>query len=109
MQGYRLYVLDAAGHTAWGIWAEVAESDFHQIVEKWSDPQQGELPPMEARLANGIPRYPETVGLPAMLQLTGPTTRPELTFDGSSIHPFVVECRHGVCTHRVMEWLQDVR
>lgn len=100
-------LLDAEGATAWGIWAEVAEVDFRLIVEKWSDPDQASLPPVEAVLANRVRDYPETIGLPAKLRLTGPTTRPQLTFGRSSVHPFATECENGVCVHRVMEWLQD--
>jgi len=99
-------LLDADGETAWGIWAEVGEADFRRIVDMWSDPNQASQPPMEAVLANRVVGYPETVGLPAKLRLTGPTTRPQLTFDRSSVHPFATECEHGVSSHRVMEWLQ---
>jgi len=69
---------------------------------------QADLPPVEALLPNQVPNYPETVGLPVTLRMTGPTTRPELAFDRSSIHPFALECRNGVCIHRVMEWLENV-
>lgn len=99
-------LLDADGETAWGIRAEVGEADFRRIVDMWSDPNQARQPPMEAVLANRVAGYPETVGLPAKLRLTGPTTRPQLTFDRSSVHPFATECEHGVSAHRVMEWLQ---
>jgi hypothetical protein len=100
-------LLDADDVTAWGVWAEIAEADFRLIVDRWSDPQQADLPPMEAALANAIPAYPDTVGLPATLRMTGPTTRPALSFEGVSAHPFVLECQKGVCTHRVMEWLAN--
>jgi hypothetical protein len=105
----KVALLDAEGQTAWGLWAEVAEADFRHIVEKWSDPQQASLPPVEALLANRVPDYPETLGLPATLRMTGPTTRPELAFDRLSIHPFAIECQNGVCTHRVMEWFENMK
>jgi hypothetical protein len=102
-------LLDGDEPAAWGLWAEVAEPDFNRIVERWSDPDQAGVPPMLASIANRVPGYPDTVGLPAALHLTGPSTRPELTFAGPSIHPFVQECKRGVCTHRVMEWLDSIR
>ena len=101
-------LLDSPEGSAWGLWVEVAEANFHLVVEKWSDPGQADLPAIEAALANSVPGYPDTIGLPANLRLTGPTTRPEIAFDASSIHPFVVECRNGVCAHRVSEWLAGV-
>jgi hypothetical protein len=102
-------LLDAEESTRWGLWAEVARADFHRIVETWSDPGQSELPAMEATIANRVPGYPETLGLPVTLRLTGPTTRPSLAFGADSIHPFALECRRGVCVHRVMEWLASIR
>jgi hypothetical protein len=102
-------LLDAEQPAAWGLWAEVAEPDFKRIVEKWADVDQASLPPMLASIANRVPGYPDTVGLPAALHLTGPATRPVLTFAGPSPHPFVQECERGVCTHRVMDWLEAMR
>ena len=43
------------------------------------------------------------------LRLTGPTTRAALAVESSSTHPFAVEVRAGVYTHRVMEWLDAMR
>jgi hypothetical protein len=102
-------LLDADGQTAWGLWVELELADFRRIVEAWSDPAQATFPPMQASVANRVPGYPETLGLQATIRLTGPTTRPSLTLDDSSFHPFAVECRSGVCTHRVMEWLAEMR
>ncbi len=94
---------------AWGLWAEVAEQEFQKIVRRWSDPDQANEPAMEARIANHVPGYPETRGLPVSLRLTGSKTRPALSVEPYSVHPFVVECRDGVCSHRVVEWLESMR
>jgi hypothetical protein len=102
-------LLDGDGETGWGLWAEVEAADFRRIVEMWTDAEQAGIPPMRARVANRVPGYPETVGLPVILTLTGPTTRPRLAFDATSDHPLALECQAGVCTHRVMEWLADLR
>jgi hypothetical protein len=102
-------LLDATDTTHWGLWAEVAATDYRQIVERWSDPRQSDLPAMQATIANRVPGYPETLGLPVTLRLTGPTTRPSLAFGADSIHPFALECNGGVCVHRVMEWLASLR
>jgi hypothetical protein len=101
-------LLDANDGTGWGLWVEVAESDFQTIVATWSDPQQGKIPLIAAVIANRVPGYPETMGLPLTLRLTGPTTRPQLAFADTSDHPFATECRRGVSCHRVMEWLADM-
>jgi hypothetical protein len=102
-------LLDGDGPTHWGLWAEISQTDFQRIWDLWSDPKQSDEPPMKATIANRIPGYPETVGLPVSLRLTGPTTRPALSFESDSSHPFAVECLGGVCTHRVIEWLETIR
>jgi hypothetical protein len=98
-------LLDAPGATAWGLWAEVGEDDAKVIYDRWDDADQAAHAPFEATLANRVPGYPDTLGLPLSVQLMGPKTRPSLAFDESSIHPFARECLAGVCVHRVMEWL----
>jgi hypothetical protein len=101
----QVQVHDRDQNAGWGLWAEVAEPDFHRVLERWSDPAQAAEPPMSALLANRVAGYPDTLGLPATLRLTGPTTRPALHLEAGLQHPFAVEVRRGVYTHRVMEWL----
>lgn len=88
----------------WGLWAEVPESEFRRILELWSAPDQASESPIKASLANAIPGYPETLGLPLLVRLTGPTSRPELSFAPGADHPFVDECTSGVDPHRASEW-----
>src|SRR5688572_12832266 len=78
-------LLDAPGISSWGLWAEVTEEDSRVIWKAWNDPDQNRIPPMQARLANRIPGYPDTIGLPVLLKLTGPTTRPELSLTKDSL------------------------
>ncbi|MDF1561648.1 MAG: DUF2199 domain-containing protein [Deltaproteobacteria bacterium] len=89
----------------WGIWAEVSEEDFERVVDHWEDPAQERLPAMEAKLANTIPGYPPTVGLPVHLRLTGPATRPELVIAPEADHPFATLLREGVDAHTVAGWM----
>ena len=88
----------------WGLWAEVPEPAFRRILELWSAPDQASEPAIEAALANVIPSYPDTLGLPLIVRLTGPTSRPELRFAPDVDHPFVRECISGVDTHRASGW-----
>ncbi len=91
--------------THWGLWTEVAREVFERVVELWSDPNQINEPPLPARLANHIPTYPETIGLPCALQLTGPNTRAEIVFSPEIDHPLVEEYESGVSAHRAIEWV----
>ena len=100
-----LNLTDVDDTTRWGLWAEIAEKDATRILELWSDPDQRNEPPFRGTLANHLPGYPETLGLPVEVRLTGPTTRPEIAFPAHAQHPLAAECRSGVTAHRVMEWL----
>ena len=101
-------VRDLANGIWWGLWAEVPESDFRRILELWSAPDQASEPPIESSLANVIPGYPETLGLPLIVRLSGPTSRPELSFSPEADHPFVDECMSGVDAHRAAEWNERI-
>jgi len=102
-------LLDAPGTSGWGLWAEVSEDDSVVIYNAWDDPEQNRIPPMQARLANRIPGYPDTIDLPVLLRLTGPKSRPELSLTSDSLHPFARECLAGVCVHRVKDWLDATK
>ena len=94
----------------WGLWAEVDDVAFRRILELWADPEQDKAPAMPGTLANRVPGYPDTTGLPVVLKMTGVSTRPALAFeDLGRNHPFVNECTDGVTTHRLMEWLDAFR
>ena len=97
-------VRDEADGIWWGLWAEISEPAFRRILELWSAPDQANEPPIEGVLANLIPSYPDTLGLPLVVRLTGPASRPELCFGPDSAHPFVRECASGVDAHRASEW-----
>jgi hypothetical protein len=102
-------VLDQGRTMAWGLWAEVAEADFDEIVALWRDPQQDRHPPIKARVANRVPGYPSTIDMPVELRLTGPKTRPKLAVPPDVTHAFGLECRAGVTSHQVYEWLARAR
>jgi hypothetical protein len=91
----------------WGIWVEVTASDFKTAWDRWDDADQLRQPPFPAVLANSVGGYTETVGLSGLVQLTGPTTPPEFTFDGHIDHPFAREQREGVFPERRLEWLMQ--
>lgn len=87
----------------WGLWAEVEAPTYHRIGDLWDDPDQGAEPPLACTLANALPNYPSTLGLPGALQLRSPTLRPALTLSPSG-HPFAVEANAGVPFERALEW-----
>jgi hypothetical protein len=86
-----------------GVWAEVDEPSFRSIVDHWDDPDQNQLPPFEAYLANDIPSLNKTCGLKVKLQLTGASSRPSITVPPSS-HPLRQEQSEGITAHRAAEY-----
>lgn len=92
----------------WGLWAEVDKPTFRTIVENWTAAEQGQLPALSATIANTVPGYPSTLGLPAKLMMTAPTTRPTLEFPRDLDHPFAADTQNGVTASRVHEWLQTM-
>ena len=72
----------------WGVWVEVSERDFRIAWARWDDTDQAQEAPFPAVVANSIAGYPRTLGLPGMVQLTGPTTPPTFNVAPDLDHPF---------------------
>lgn len=86
-----------------GLWAEVDEPTFGQILRLWKDPAQADTPLLPGTLTNDVPLVPPTAGLPIGLRLTGPKTRPEF-FIANTEHPLALEQRCGIDPHRALEY-----
>jgi len=89
---------------AWGTWAAVDEADFRRYRALYDDPDAHREPPFAGRIANQLPGYPQTLGLPVTIRLGGGSDRPSLTVDDAD-HPLAVEQRDGVYLERVLEML----
>jgi hypothetical protein len=86
-----------------GVWVEVERSVFDRVRELWDAEAQDQEPAFVASLANAIPSCPPTTGLPAMLKLTGPTSRPDVLIPPSD-HPLHREQCLGISAHRANEY-----
>jgi hypothetical protein len=89
----------------WGIWVEVSAAAFKTAWDRWDDHAQAREAPFPGVLANTVRGYPSTLGLPGLVQLTGPTTPPEFRFAAEVDHAFAQEQRDGVFPERRLEWL----
>jgi hypothetical protein len=87
---------------AWGVWARVDEEHFRRYDELWDDPGRGREPPFPGRLANQLPGYPQTLGLPVTVRLGWGNARPTFTVDDPA-HPLAAEQKEGVYLERVLE------
>ncbi len=94
---------------SWGLWVEVDEAAFSRILERWNDEEQANEPLLPATIANAIPGY-ETLGLPTHIQLTGPSTRPDIVLapaPSNNTEPdntFAMQCRAGVDRDQAYQW-----
>ena len=89
----------------WGIWVEVSAESYRRTDALWDAPEQTAEPPFPATLANEIPEFPGSLGLPGTVQLMGPTSIPWLTLAGDLEHPVARMHRKGVFLEQVLEWL----
>jgi len=92
---------------AWGLWAEVDEADFARVLERWNDTDQANEPPFAATIANAVPGY-DTCGLSAQVQLTGPTTRPDIVLSPASENTFARQCLAGIDQHLAHTWVRSM-
>jgi hypothetical protein len=90
----------------WGLWVKVSRDAFLRIVDLWHDPDQHLEPAKDAELANRIPGYADTLGLPCSLQLRSPRQRPSVTL--ATDHELAAEQRAGVQPHRAGDWLRSM-
>ena len=90
-----------------GAWVEIDEAAFQRIVELWKEPDQSQEPPFRAILANAIPMHESTLGLEVRLQLTGPTSRPDI-FVLDACHTIHREQTEGISEHRAYEYTRLV-
>jgi len=61
-----------------GAWVEVSPEAFQQIHSLWDDPNQASHAPFAGTLANEIYNCKGSIGQEVELQLTGPTSRPDI-------------------------------
>ncbi|WP_158545130.1 DUF2199 domain-containing protein [Dyella monticola] len=91
-----------------GVWVQTSEAAFRRIYMLWSDESQANEPPFEVTIANRISTLPDTRGLAASLQLTGPKTRPDV-FVAVVGHPITDQQRNGITAHRAYEYTTSAR
>ena len=98
-----LRVVDWDDNYCIGAWVEVERAVFDRVRELWDAPDQDQEPAFSATLANAIPPYAATLGLPVALHLTGPTSRPSILVPESE-HPLYREQFQGISAHRADEY-----
>ena len=87
----------------WGVWVEVVEPDFYRYVELYDKDGSAESP-VPGTIANSMPAYPPTLGLPVSVQFQSSTSRPTVSALVSG-HPIAQEQATGIDNQRYHEIL----
>ena len=93
-------ILGHAQVFAWGVWVEVAETDFERMGEVWETVGRESEPPYQARIDTALPIYPTTVGLAAQLVTRPVGHRPAVQLIPTG-HPLCAEQLDGVPFERI--------
>jgi hypothetical protein len=86
---------EQSGYYGWGVWVELLESNFCRYVELYDQDGSSE-PVVPGQIANEIPGYPSTLGLPITVQFQDSTSRPNVNVPMSSNHPLAAQQSNGV-------------
>jgi hypothetical protein len=81
----------------YGVWTEVAMSDFQELLRRWRDPDQA--PAVDSILANELAPYVATTGLAARLEPVSADRLPRVELADSD-HPLVTDQRIGISAGR---------
>ncbi len=91
-----------------GAWVEMAESDIREILNVWEDQMQSRCPPFSGSLANEIYGHAGSCGLKVEVQLTGPTTRPDIVVLASQSDLYRRQ-RDGISDHEAFGYSERQR
>ena len=86
----------------YGTWVEVDGRSFDRLGELWDDERGLHEPPFTGRLANELPPYVGTLGLPVMLQLREVSLLPTVELVETD-HVLRAEQRNGITAARAQE------
>ena len=91
----------------WGIWAEVSHEAHDTYLDGFNS-DMSQHPPLSGTLANCIPGYPETIGVPVEVHLQEMTSRPQFRFPPAVQHALAHEQRLGISSRRHHDILVEV-
>jgi hypothetical protein len=88
----------------WGVWAEVNEDVFKAITESWDrEGREALVGPCQGFLGNSLSLYPETLGLPLVIQIMPVGTRPLFRVADTN-HSLGIEQRYGITSEHAQEY-----
>jgi hypothetical protein len=86
---------EQSGYYGWGVWVELPETSFYRYVELYDEDGSSE-PVVSGHIANEIPAYPSTLGLPVTVQFQDSTSRPTVNVPTTSNHALAAAQSRGI-------------
>lgn len=91
--------LDQDDSFGWGVWVELAK-DKHDEYLAGFNADLSTTPRFPGRIANTIPGYPDTMGMPVEVQFLTEGARPSFHFPTDAAHALALEQSHGITSKR---------
>lgn len=98
---------DEDGFFGWGAWAEVEWSVFERYLELYDEDGRSERT-HNGLLANVLPGYGHTIGVPVLIQFRESTKRPALKLLPTDQSPLATEQREGIAHRRHQEIVEQL-
>jgi hypothetical protein len=89
------------------VWAAISAADFERSVELWDQAGREGEPAYLRTLANEIPLFPGSLGLPLQVNTMSVGERPWLQLLPGD-HPLIVEQLDGITQARVQEIAEEM-
>ena len=95
---------DQPGYYGWGVWVQIEGKDLRKYLEFYDKDGTAE-PPISGTLANELPTYGSTLGMPLLVQFRTASERPAIEFADGNAHPLAREAKIGMSYGRFHEVL----
>ncbi|MFT3986515.1 DUF2199 domain-containing protein [Aestuariivirga sp.] len=92
---------------AWGAWVEVTWQVFQRYLELYENDGSAE-PRVEGALANELPAYANSMGMPVLIQFEDPKNRPSIYLGPDNKSRLANEQRNGIDQARYHEILEAI-
>ena len=95
-------VTDADQDFNWTVWAAISAADFERSIELWDEAGRESEPAYQGALANEIPLFPGSLGLPVHVNTLSVGERPWIQLLPGD-HPLIEEQLAGITRTRVQQ------
>jgi hypothetical protein len=88
-------VIESEQEFNWTVWVEINQNDYERSIELWETAGRELEPPYPGKLANELPGYEHSKGLPLQVVTMGVGERPSFILDEGD-HQLINDHRNGI-------------